>query len=69
MPPGPAPVARRGFGKRLLTLPTPLRHHGDDLVHLLDRQQRPEGSAVARLAASLPTGGPRFRALWRMRSI
>ena len=42
-------------------MPAPLRHHGHDLVDLLDRQQRPERAPVSRLAAPLPAGWERFR--------
>ena len=52
MPPGPAPTVAGGFGKRLLAMPAALRHHGHDLVHLLNWQQRAERAPVAGLAAS-----------------
>jgi hypothetical protein len=42
-----------GFRKRLLTMPAALRHRRHKLVHLLDRQQRAVGPAMAGLAATL----------------
>ena len=64
MPPDPAPTAGCGLGERLPTVPAALGHHGHDLVHLLDRQQRAAGPAVSRLAAALPAGRRRFRPRW-----
>jgi hypothetical protein len=37
MPPNPALTAADGFRKRLPTVPTALRDHRHDLVHLLNR--------------------------------
>ena len=56
MPPDPAGTATRGLGNRLPTVPAILRDDHDHLVHLLDRQQRAVGPAMAGLAATLPTG-------------
>src|SRR6266849_4079153 len=62
MPPRPAPTWSFGAREGLLTMPTVLRHHGHDLVHLLDRQQPAAGPTVSGLAAALPSGRRRFRA-------
>jgi hypothetical protein len=49
--------AARGFRKRLTTVLVAFRHQGHDLVHLLGREQRTEGPALSRLAATFPAGG------------
>src|SRR5712692_7112300 len=59
MPPHPSPAATSGYRERLPTVPADLREDHYHLVHLLDRQQRTEGSAVAGLAAALASGGRR----------
>jgi hypothetical protein len=41
-----------GLGKWLPTVPAALRHHGRDLVHLLDRQQPTAGPPVSGLATA-----------------
>ncbi len=64
MPPHPGPGWSFGARETLLTMPTVLGHHGHDFVHLLDRQQPAEGSAVSRLTAPLPARRRRFRARW-----
>jgi hypothetical protein len=43
MPPCPTPAWRFGAGEGRLTMPTALRHHRHDLVHLLNRQQPAAG--------------------------
>jgi hypothetical protein len=53
MPPDPATTAAGGFGKRLLTMPAALRHHGHDLMYLLDWEQHTEAPTVPGLAAAL----------------
>ena len=61
MPPDPTPPRPAGR-ETAAEIPAALRHDGHDFVHLLDRQQRAEGPAVAGLATAVPAGGRRFRA-------
>jgi hypothetical protein len=61
MPPDTAPTATGGVGKRLPAVPADLGDDHHDLMDLLDQQQRTVASTVARLAATLPSRGRRFR--------
>src|SRR3954471_10469537 len=56
----PGPRGGLGFRERLLAMPAPLGHHGDEFIHLLNRQQAAVRPAVSRLAAALPTRGGAF---------
>jgi hypothetical protein len=57
MAPDPATTAAGRFRERLLTMPTALRHHCHDFIHLLHRQQRAASPRVPGLATALPARG------------